>query len=276
MKQYTLIGGNGFIGSEIYKYLTERNCKVFVPRKNDTVIFEKDLGTVIYCAGHGDCLNNPSKVFDSNSSYLMKIIDKAMFSRMIYISSTRVYMGSEDKSVNEDSDLVIIKNDKRRLFNLTKLLSEELCFSSNKDIIVVRPSNVYGLAIKSPLFLPSITRDAINNGVVNMYVTPKYRKDYVSVYDVAKIIYEISIREKLKSNIYNIASGENTSAGEIADILHKETMCDVVWNSVDSDEVFPITDISKIKLEFNFIPSKVSDDLKSMIENFKNKNSMAI
>lgn len=276
MKKYTLIGGNGFIGSEIYKYLSERNCSVFVAPKDDSIVFEKDLGTIIYCAGHGDCLNNPNKVFDSNTSYLKKIIDNATFSRMIYISSTRVYMGSAEDNVSEESDVVIIKNDKRRLFNLTKLLSEELCFSSSKDIIVVRPSNVYGLAIKSPLFLPSITRDAINNGVVDMYVTPDYRKDYVSVHDVAKIIYELSIREKLNSSIYNIASGENTSAREIADILQKETMCNVVWHSVDNDEFFPITDISKIKSEFNFVPSKVTEDLKSMIEDFTNTNSIRI
>ncbi|KHT52231.1 NAD-dependent epimerase/dehydratase family protein [Vibrio sinaloensis] len=276
MKQYTLIGGNGFIGSEIYKYLDERNCSVFVAPKNDSIVFEKDLGTVIYCAGHGDCLNNPNKVFDSNTSYLKKIIDSAMFSRMIYISSTRVYMGTEEKNVSEDSDVVIIKKDKRRLFNLTKLLSEELCFSSNRDIVVVRPSNVYGLAIKSPLFLPSIIRDAINNGVVDMYVTPEYRKDYVSVYDVAKIIYEIATRDSLKSNLYNIAAGENTSAREIADILQKETMCDVVWHSVGNDEIFPINDISKIKTEFNFVPSKVTEDLKAMIEDFVNKNNTEI
>lgn len=53
---------------------------------------------------------------------------------------------------SETSDLIIRQDDNRRLFNLTKLVAEELCFKSGKPFTIVRPSNVYGVALKVPCF----------------------------------------------------------------------------------------------------------------------------
>ncbi|WP_337242221.1 NAD-dependent epimerase/dehydratase family protein, partial [Proteus faecis] len=74
-------------------------------------------------------------------------------------------------------------SDNRRLFNITKLAAEEICLKSNKNITIIRPSNVYGTAINSSLFLPSIVRDAIQKKEINMFVSPEYSKDYISVND---------------------------------------------------------------------------------------------
>ncbi|WP_345867263.1 SDR family oxidoreductase [Shewanella algae] len=267
MALYTVLGGKGFIGNEVVKQLHARGDKVFVPEKEDTTILERELGTVIYCIGHGDCANNPFKVLDANIVLLSRLLEKAKFEKLIYISSTRVYMNQTCSF--EQSDLTISANDGRRLFNLTKLTAEEMCLKSGRSICIVRPSNVYGLALSSPLFLPAITRDAINRGEINMYVDPSYEKDYVSVLDVAEIVVKISTKMKFESEIYNVASGLNVSAKQIADVLRKETGCKVNWHGCNNEEVFPIVPISKIQKEFGFIPRNVLDDLKSMVNDFK-------
>lgn len=264
---YTVFGGKGFIGSEVVRQLHKDGVEIFVPEKNDNIVFDRELGTVIYCAGFGDCKNDPFKVLDSNVTLLNSLLRKSKFEKLIYISSTRLYMNQISSS--ENSNLTVTINDERRLFNLTKLTAEELCLRSNRNISIVRPSNVYGLALNSPLFLPAITRDAINKGLVNMYVSPRYSKDYVSVLDVAEIIIKISKKEQLNREVYNIASGVNTSAGQIADILTAETGCDVHWHRIYDEEEFPVTSIQKIKDEFNFSPRCVLSDLKSMIIDFK-------
>ena len=68
MSLYTVFGGRGFIGSEIVKQLNELGHNVFVPERGDESIYHKDLGTIIYCAGHGDCItlnhSNITKGFD--------------------------------------------------------------------------------------------------------------------------------------------------------------------------------------------------------------------
>lgn len=267
MVNFTVIGGQGFIGSEVVSQLKTKGHPVFIPEKNDSRLYTENLGVVIYCAGHGDCKNNPQKVFESNSILLASILEKSKFKRLVYVSSTRLYMGQQCAS--EFDNLTVLNSDNRRLFNLTKLVSEELCLLSNKDIVIVRPSNVYGVALNSHLFLPSITRNAINNNQVDMFVTPEYKKDYVSVCDVADAICELSEKTDLNHKIFNVASGKNTSAGDIAEVLIRDTGCNVIWHDVGEDEIFPETDISLIKNEISYTPNNVLDDLKLMIDDFK-------
>lgn len=271
MSQYTIIGGQGFLGSELASQL-EKYSPV-VPPKNDESIFNKNLGTVFYCAGHGDCNNNPFKVYDSNLNYLSKLLQNADFEKLVYVSSTRVYM--DQNSSQETGDICVLKNDPRRLFNLTKLTAEELCLKSQKSVVIVRPSNIYGGAINSPLFLPSIVRDAVNKKQVNMYISPEYNKDYVSVKDVAHCMIELAKKPSLEQPIVNIASGKNVSAQSIADILQSNTQCEVIWHPThQKDDQFPVTDISYLKSLIDFKPRSVELDLKEMIKQFTQSQTL--
>jgi len=269
VSSYTIIGGNGFIGSEVAKKLIENNHSVFIPERDDDRLFSRELGFVIFCAGEGDCKNEPFNVFKSNSILLAELLEKSDFQKLMYISSTRLYMGQENTF--ENGDLTIMAKDNRRLFNLSKLISEELCLLSNKKTIIIRPSNVYGLALNSPLFLPAITRHAINNKRVDMYVTPQYAKDYISINDLVDAVYQLVEKDNLTHDIYNIGSGINTSASNIAAVLMQETGCEVNWTENCVDELFPINDISLLQKEIDFFPRNVIDDMKLMINDFKNK-----
>jgi nucleoside-diphosphate-sugar epimerase len=264
---YTIIGGRGFIGAKIVELLEKQGENVWVPERDAPELFNKELGTVIYCAGHGDCENGPLKVLEANTILLARVLERCNFDKLVYISSTRLYMGQD--SSGESDDLSILSADSRRLFNLTKLVSEEILLRSKRNITIVRPSNVYGVALKSPLFLPSIVRNAINNGKIDMYVSPDYSKDYVSVVDVAEMTIKIAKDFNSTEHIFNIASGLNTSAKEITDILSINTGCKVVWHAHSEDELFPKTDISKVVRLYDYLPQSVLADLVKMIERFK-------
>ncbi|XUV83308.1 NAD-dependent epimerase/dehydratase family protein [Enterobacter sp. TMH.L2] len=262
---YTVIGGRGFIGSEIVENLQAKGESVVVPQRDDSSLFNSELGIVIYAAGNGDCVNAPFDVYESNTKLLAALLEKANFQKFIYISSTRLYM--EQEGASESDDLTVCTNDNRRLFNLTKLVSEELCLKSSRDTIIVRPSNVYGLALKSKLFLPSIIRNSISNHHIDMYVAPEYAKDYVAVSDVAEIIYQISCRSK--HNIYNIASGANTTAADIAGLISDKTGCTIQWHEGFKGEYFPPTDNSRTVSEYSHVYRNVLADIEIMIDNFK-------
>lgn len=263
---YTVIGGNGFIGSEIVKQLREAGEQVYVPEKLDEGVFTKALGTVIYAVGHGDCANNPIKVLDSNVSYLVKILECSQFDSFIYISSTRVYMNQQASF--ESADLTVCAKDNRALFNLTKLTAENLVLNLVDKAIIVRPSNVYGLAVNSPLFLPSIVRDSIAKNEVNMYIREDYQKDYVSVVDVADAIYKLAKADIQSNEIFNIASGRNTRADIIAKVITDKTGCKVNWFESNVNEAFSEVDISKLQGVVDFNPTTIEDDLESMINSF--------
>ncbi len=267
MSLYTVFGGKGFIGSEFVHQLKKKGHSVSLPERGDESIFDKHLGTVIYCAGYGDCQKNPFNVLNANTLLLSELLQKSTFEKMVYISSSRVYMNQNGSK--ETDDLTVCSNDNRRLFNLTKLVSEEMCLRSKRNCLIIRPSNVYGLALNSPLFLPAITRNAINNGVVDMHVSKDYSKDYISLYDVVNATLALIDLNEIQSEIINLASGENVSAEQIAEVLIKETGCRVNWHPVNSNEQFPITDIYELKNKFNFEPRPVLFDLKNMIDSYK-------
>lgn len=269
MAKYTVIGGNGFIGSNIVTQLKAKSHDVTVPQRDASELFQDELGTVIYCAGNGDCTNSYFSVLESNTVLLSNLLQSAHFEKLIYISSTRVYMNND--SSDESSDLVITTEDNRRLFNLTKLVAEEICLKSERHVTIVRPSNVYGLALNSKLFLPSIIRHAINNGEINMFVAPDYAKDYVSVDDVASACIWLSEQHHTNKQIYNVAAGYNVTAKEIADVIQQETGCQVNWREgTFPREHFPVTSIDKISsIDSSFKPKNVLDDLKIMIASYK-------
>ncbi|PSU68066.1 dTDP-glucose 4,6-dehydratase [Photobacterium phosphoreum] len=267
MSKFTVFGGRGFIGSEFVKELKTQGHDVFVPEKDDISIYDIDLGTVIYCAGYGDCQKDPFNVLTANVILLSTLLQKAKFNKLVYISSTRVYMNQELS--NENSNLTICENDSRRLFNLTKLTAEELCLKSNRDCLIVRPSNVYGLALNSTLFLPSIIRNAINDKKVDMYVDKSYSKDYVSVENLVDCTLKL-IRLNDLPNIINIASGVNIRADEIINTLVNKTDCTIEWHdSIHIKESFPVTSIINLNEIMFFKFDNVLNVLEIMIDNFK-------
>ncbi|MCZ4253667.1 NAD-dependent epimerase/dehydratase family protein [Pseudoalteromonas shioyasakiensis] len=267
MALFTIFGSTGFIGAEVVKQLKNQGHEIITPNRGDTSILSRHLGIVIYCAGYGDCIQNPLNVLEANTTLLAQISEHANFERLVYLSSTRVYMGVETTS--ENTDLKVLDGDQRRLFNLTKLVSEELLLKSKKDVLIIRPSNVYGLALNSPLFLPAITRSAIQNGHIDMFVNPEYTKDYVSVTDVAYYTLKLALKGNLQNRVFNIASGKNTSAEDISKVLVCETGCEVKWHPNECDDKFFEIDISNIQSELTYNPRGVLEDLVDMVRDFK-------
>lgn len=264
-KKLTVFGGGGFIGSSIISKANEYGYNA-VRADWRNMPTDENMGDIIYCLGVGDC-KRPDDVINSHLSLLQQIVTNGNFNRLTYISSTRLYMGGAQS--NENSNLCILPDDNRKLFNLAKMSAEAYLETSSIDYRIIRPSNVFGCAINSPLFLPSIVRDAVLKGEVNMYVPPDYAKDYVLVDDVSRLSLEIT---KLSLNpIYNVASGENISAQQIADILINITGCSVNWHDSECTDIFPITDITLVKQEYSFRPSLVGNLLGEMCNSFKQK-----
>ncbi|MDM2776596.1 NAD(P)-dependent oxidoreductase [Citrobacter sp. Cpo142] len=260
-----IIGGNGFIGSEIVKEFAHEEVEVVVPARNELVAGNGEKDIIIYCAGNGDC-SKPEQMLDSNINYLQRVLIHCTFKKLIYLSSTRLYLNSELS--DEDSAITIHSEDSRRLFNLTKLTAEECCLKSEKNTLIVRPSNVYGKAFDSKLFLPMIVKHAILNKKINMYVDKDYSKDYVSVSDVADVVKYLALNYNGNNDIFNIASGKNTTALELANIIQSKINCEVVWNENTTKEKFPLINISKINGIMQYTPNSVTDDLSLMIDKF--------
>lgn len=272
MKSLTLIGATGLVGQEIKTQAVQMGLDVFEPtREKKSVILEEYHDHIIYCAGENKCLlETLDNVVEINSKLLAEIIKKQNFNHLTYFSSTRIY--GESLNTSEDSEIVFDFNDNRALFNSSKILGESLCHFSLKPVLIVRPSNIYGVTTSSKLFLPSITRDAINNGVVNMFVPQDYEKDYINVADIASLTLKLSVKKE--TGVFNLATGENVRADQIASILERETGCTTIWHPVNQ-KVERFSSINTKKL-FDLFPTyqmkKLEENLVSLIYEFKNRS----
>lgn len=263
LKKITVFGMGGFIGSAISNNLTGLGYEVSRGDWNTKDFNQQNLGVVVVVCGVGDCRKVEDVIY-SHVDVVRNIINTSNYDRIIYISSTRVYLDNPES--DPYGSLLVNPNDKRVLFNQVKLLAETIIKSQDKPALILRPSNVYGKAFNSPLFLPSIIRDAIQKKVVNMYVTPDYSKDYVFCDDICRAV-AIGIQKEV-TGVYNIASGENFSAGEIAEILKSKTNTDIIWHENVALDQFPVIDIKDSVKVFGFHPVKVKEMLNEMIDDF--------
>lgn len=266
--EYSVVGASGFIGSNMVSYLEGLGFSVLKIGRDLEDIKVKELGTVIYCAGFGDCKNAPDDVVDANLVFLNKLIRKFSYKKLFYISSTRVYLNND--LGEEGTALQLSVDDQRRLFNLSKLVAESF-LEHCENAFSLRVSNAYGNAFESPLFLPSIVRDAISNKLMNIYTTPSYAKDYVNVTDVCFAVYRLSQKNKLKYKVYNVASGENVTSTKIVTAITNKIPSEVIWHNVSSEDKFPLISIARLQSEIDYRPLSIISDLDEMIKLFSMK-----
>jgi nucleoside-diphosphate-sugar epimerase len=264
----TVMGASGFIGSHLVGKLRSQGHDFYAPQKDED-IWKKNLGNVIYCIGlTADFRTKPLDTVEAHVCYLSKVLRQCKFDSLLYLSSTRVYGVREDTAYEED---VIHSRplDFSDLYNISKIMGESMCFAAGKDKMrVVRLSNVYGYDSKSENFIFSLIRDALRKKKIVLNTTLDSSKDHISVHDVVNVLPEIAIHGRHK--IYNVAIGENITAGQIVDAFSKLTGCVVEVNKNAERICFPNINISRIKEEFNFRPSRILDDLEKLINDYKN------
>jgi len=265
---YTIFGSKGFIGSEIQKYLLTNKKKIFLPKKNQ-YNFKKNLGNVIYCVGSDDWKKHPKKGFESNLGHLKNILFKSKYKSFLFMSTSRVYVNNLKSSTREENSIKVNSLNLNDYYNLLKLTSEAICLNNkNKNVKVVRLSNVLGNNFKSPLVLPSLIRDAIKTKKITLLINKNSTKDYIGIEDVIKLIFKI--KSKGKEKLYNVASGKNIKLIEIVKIIKKQIKCKVILKNQSKKIEEPSININRIKKEFNFKPTEnIKKQIKFTVLNFK-------
>jgi len=153
--QATVVGAAGFVGSRLALRLAADGWDVYAPAKGDPELFERDLGTVFYCAGlTADYDSRPFDTVEAHASLIARLIQADRFERLVYCSSTRLYDGQRKAEAHEAEALVFDPADPRRVYDLSKALGENLTLArSGGRGAVARLSNVYDWAEGAPGFL---------------------------------------------------------------------------------------------------------------------------
>lgn len=267
--KFTVFGSTGFIGRNLVSYLIQQKADFFLPGRSTTIDSNENLGHIIYCIGlTSDFRKYPLETVEAHVCKLKSILSNHKFESFTYLSSSRVYSGSQCGS--EGTELLVNPNNFSDLYNISKLMGESICLSNpDINIRVARLSNVIGTDLESGNFLSSLIKDALSKGKIELQTSLENAKDYIHITDVVQLLYDIS--SKGKDRIYNVASGIKTSNKALIAIIRNYTNCEVkVTPSGDVIE-FPDINIKKIEEEFNFRPQEITDILPEIIEQFKNE-----
>jgi nucleoside-diphosphate-sugar epimerase len=268
--KFTVLGASGFIGSNLVRHLRESGHECFAPERDDPAVYQSTLGHVIYCIGlTADFRTKPFETVHAHVCVIAKVLEESNFESLLYLSSTRVY--GKSQNTNESSPLMVCAADASDLYNISKLMGESLCLSSRRNNVrVARLSNVYGKDFVSNNFICSLVKDAVDNGFVMLHTTLDSAKDYVGISDVIELIPKIAMSGK--SNSYNIASGINVSNAALVSCLDALTDCRSSVAADASKIIFPVIDIRKIEVEFDFRPSIFLDYFPELVEEYRSRS----
>ena len=303
-----LTGGAGFVGSNVYKYLSEKNHDITVMDnmktgyitnlpKNVKLInincsdenilnINETFDCIIHIAGQASKEGSFDDVFyDLNANtkstlVLLEFAKKIKCTRFIFISTVCIYGGTSNPGIyNENSDV-----NYDTFYSIHKYTSEKYLDLYKKyyniDYTTFRLFTCYG---------PGQDLSNLKKGMVSIYLSQflnnkdsviikgsleRYR-DFIYVGDVSKIIEQSLENPKFYNHIFNLGSGEKTTIKKLLDIIKNEGnfIHNIkVEDGIIGDMIGCVSDNTKLKLALdnNFKFTKLDVGIKKMINSYNN------
>lgn len=269
---YTILGGAGFIGSNLLRHLRQADHECFAPSRGADSLFCSPLGHVIYCIGlTADFRSRPLDTAEAHVCLLRRLLEHADFESLTYLSSTRVYTGAS--VTDETATLYVNPNQAGDLYNLSKLLGESLCLHGGRaNTRVVRLSNIVGLRPDPDTFIDQLLEEGRLSGRVMLHTALNSRKDYLYIDDAVFALERIA--QSKAQGIINVASGEGVSNQQIVQFLESEMgfRVDVTANAPTWD--FTAINTRRLKDEFAIRPRLFSDYFPEFLQLYRQNKGL--
>lgn len=306
-KRVLIIGGNGFIGSNLIIKMLEENFKLHILDMSEAKIKEQLILSKINC--YKGSIKNidliekifqkekidlvvhlangiiPSSTFDSFKKEmtdvviptyeLLEIMEKNNVNKIIFFSSGgTIYGNIEDKSEETNPNPISYYGYSKQIIeNYLKLKKEQ----TNIEYLILRPSNPFGKYqnIEGNQGLIGIAIKKILLGEdIDIYGDGNNLRDYIFVEDLANIVCELIKKEKW-NEIYNIGSGNVYSINEIINKIEKLLSRKAIINYIENRGI----DVKKVELNIekllkelpNIKINLLDDSLKEYTEELKTK-----
>ncbi|MGE4048678.1 MAG: NAD-dependent epimerase/dehydratase family protein [Acetobacteraceae bacterium] len=262
---FTILGAGGTIGGALTQALRAQGRDVQPIGRDALAGFlaaRRPAGHVIDCIGMtGDFRSRPLDTAEAHVGITARCLAEIDFRSFLFLSSTRVY--AHAGTTQEDGALACRPGDPSDLYNLTKLAGEALCLADARSVVrVVRLSNVYAPDPGPDTFLGQVLAAGRANGGVVFRQAAGSEKDYVSLDDVVRILPRIAVDGR--DRLYNLASGRNTTHGQIAAALRAEFRWDARFEPAAPVVRFPPIDVARLAAEFGAPLRNILEDLATL------------
>jgi UDP-glucose 4-epimerase len=305
MKKILMIGGAGFIGSNLVRqFLKDDNFEIFViePEKADIerlnevksqiTIIRADLKDILYLnkiisennievVVHLVSTLLPKSTLEDYQNEMNDLILPTM--NIMHICSRLdilfVYMSSGGAVYGNGSSAVFKETDRLEpisYYGQSKCFMEETIKFENRSsglrYLILRPSNPYGhgqnLYGRQGLIAVSIGK-ILKNEPITIWGDGSLIRDYIHIDDLCECIYKLIVTD-VKNEIINIGSGEGHSIKSIIDML-----ADIVEKPIDIKYLESRNvDVNSVILSIDhlqsFLPIKTDNDIRKGIYIFYN------
>lgn len=221
MSRYTVLGASGFVGTRLVAVLRQAGHDVYAPERGDEALFTRDLGQVFYCIGlTADYAARPFDTVEAHVSLLARVLKEAQFSHLVYLSSTRLYDSLGEAGGQEQQALMLDPANARHLYDLSKALGENLCLTvAGERAAVARLACVFDWSMGAPGYLSEWLQRAASEKAFHLDSATGFVRDYIHLDDVVAALRAMS--DAAAKGIVNVASGENVSNAELADVFNR-------------------------------------------------------
>lgn len=229
-KKIILLGGGGFIGTNLHKYFQATSNNSF---SISTSFQEKLLNQIKANALE---INHIKKYLDKNSividllntplelqliqhQKLLQELQNFPIKKIVYISSAAVY-GETTQSVTENTKTNPISD-----YGNSKAIIENTILNNNLPYLIFRLSSCYGPGQYSQQIIPNFFNSIIKNEspIINNQGTQV--RDFIYIDDFVKIINQ-TISNLI--GIYNLNSNNNININQLWDKISKLTNTNIV------------------------------------------------
>lgn len=250
-ERFLVTGATGFVGSCIVRELVHRKKRVNILVRNKELnwrlqdvasqinIYECDLlstslhevidtisPTVIFhLAAYGALPKEEDvdRMIDVNikgTRNLILTLKKHMFRLFINTGSSSEY-GIKDRKMREE-DVCEPINDYGVAKVAVTLFCQKIAKTESLPIVTFRLFSPYGYYEKKNRLMPTLIYNSLNNKTIDL-TSPSYVRDFIFIEDVVNA-YMLAVEKPVTpGEIINIGSGEQSSIGQVAELILKLT-----------------------------------------------------